>query len=167
MAPQDGAGALLGRGRMRLDDAAAVLSYAEFFEICDDEQRRMLAFSSERRRYAPDDVIYKAGDLPLGAHVLVNGTLKVKPNDKASKAAAISEVGSVISAISLVLAKPRPITITAVIDCETLFVPRAAFIKLCQQSPGLAERAAARIQRDLGSYLGALQSVRTKMQPEG
>ncbi|MEO5805343.1 cyclic nucleotide-binding domain-containing protein [Devosia sp.] len=148
---------------MRLDDAAAVLSYAEFFTICDDEQKRLLAFSSERRRFDPDDIIYKAGDPPLGAHVLIAGTLKVKPNDKASKSAAISEPGSVVSAISLILSKPRPITITAVIDCETLFVPRAAFLKLCQQSPDLAERAAARIQTELETYLGALEPVRGKM----
>lgn len=150
---------------MRLDDAAAVLSYADFFEICDDEEKRLLAFASERRLFAPDDVIYQAGDVPLGAHVLVRGTLKVKPEGKAGKPSAISEPGSVVSSIALILAKPRPVTITAVIDCETLFVPRAAFLKLCQQSPDLAARAAERIQHDLGAYLGALEPARHKMRP--
>lgn len=151
---------------MRLDDTAAMLSHADFFEICDEEQRRLLAFSSERRRFAPDDVIYRSGDVPLGAHVLMRGTLKVRPDDQASRPAAISDIGSVISAISLILAKPRPITVTAVIDCETLFVPRAAFLKLCQQTPDLAQRAAQRMQQELGAYVGALEPVRGRIRNE-
>jgi CRP-like cAMP-binding protein len=150
---------------MRLDDAAAVLAQADFFEICDDEQRRLLAFASDRRRYAPDAVIYKAGDIPDGAHVLISGTLKAKPEGQGagSKPYAISEPGSVVSTMALILAKPRPVTITAVIDCETLFVPRAAFLKLIEQSPELAQRAVARIQHDLGAYLGALEPIGARM----
>ena len=150
---------------MRFDNAAGVIAQAEFFEICDDEQRRLLAFASERRSFAADDVIYKAGDVPGGAHVLAVGTLKVKPEGPGAvgKAYAISEPGSIISAMALILAKPRPITVTAVIDCETVFVPRLAFLKLLEQSPELAQRAVERIQNDLGSYLGALDPIGKKM----
>ena len=31
--------------------------------------------------------------------------------------------------MALILAKPRPVTVTAVIECETLLVPRQAFLK--------------------------------------
>ncbi|MET3897709.1 CRP-like cAMP-binding protein [Devosia sp. UYZn731] len=150
---------------MRFDNAAGVLAQAEFFDICDDEQRRLLAFASERRSFAPDEVIYKAGDVPGGAHVLASGTLKVKPEGQGAlgKPYAISEPGSVVSAMALILPKPRPVTITAVIDCETLFVPRQAFLKLLEQSPGLAQRAVERIQSDLGAYLGALEPMGVKM----
>ena len=150
---------------MRFDNAAGVIAQAEFFEICDDEQRRLLAFASERRSFAADEVIYKAGDVPGGAHVLALGTLKGKPEGPGAvgKAYAISEPGSIISAMALILAKPRPITVTAVIDCETVFVPRLAFLKLLEQSPELAQRAVERIQNDLGSYLGALDPIGKKM----
>jgi CRP-like cAMP-binding protein len=150
---------------MRFDNAAGVLAQAEFFDICDDEQRRLLAFASEWRSFAPDEVIYKAGDVPAGAHVLASGTLKLQPDAKGalSKPHAISQAGSVVSAMALILPKPRPITITAVIDCETLFVPRQAFLKLLQQSPDLAQRAVERIQSDLSGYLGALEPLRAKM----
>lgn len=146
------------------DDAAAILAQAEFFDICDDEQRRMLAFAGETRHIDPDEVLYAAGDVPLGAFVLMGGTLKVKP--QTDKPYAISEPGSVVSAMALILAKPRPVTISAVTDCEVLFVPRQAFIKLVQQSPDLAQRAVDRIQTDLGNYLGALEPSRRKMKGE-
>ena len=146
------------------DDAAEALAQAEFFDICDDEQRRMLAFAGDVRHFDADAVLYQAGDLPLGAFVLIEGTLKAKPEGPgAGKPYAISEPGSVVSAMALILSKPRPVTITAVTDAQTLFVPRTAFLKLVQQSPDLAQRAVARVERDLGNYLGALEPVRRKM----
>ncbi len=45
-------------GGMQLDDAATILGRADFFEVCDAEQRRLLAFASERKKYRPDAVIY-------------------------------------------------------------------------------------------------------------
>lgn len=144
------------------DDAAEALARAEFFDICDDEQRRMLAFASDLRRFDSDAVLYQSGATPLGAFVLIEGTLKARP-DGGGKPYAISEPGSVVSAMALILSKPRPVTFSAVTDCEALFVPRAAFLKLVQQSPDLAQRAVARVEADLGNYLGALEPVGRRM----
>lgn len=146
------------------DDAADALAQAEFFDICDDEQRRMLAFAGDKRHFDPDAVLYKAGEVPQGAFVLISGTLKARPEGAgAGKPYAISEPGSVVSSMALIIAKPRPVTISAVTDSETLFVPRHAFLKLVQQSPDLAQRAVARIEQELGSYLDALEPARRKM----
>ena len=145
------------------DEADAALAQAEFFEICDDEQRRLLAFAGTRQRFAPNAVIYRAGDTPVGAHVLISGHIQANPEGDINSPYAISERGSVISAMALILDKPRPVTFTAVTACDTLFVPRSAFLKLVQQSPELAQRAVARVERDLGSYLGALQPLGRRM----
>jgi CRP-like cAMP-binding protein len=152
----------MGTEFMIRDAAAEALAQAEFFDICDDEQRRMLAFAGDLRRYDADSVLYQSGDVPGGAFVLLDGTLRAKP-DGGAKPYAISEAGSVVSAMALIVGKPRPVTFTAVTDCDTLFVPRHAFMKLVQQSPELAQRAADRIARDLGQYLDALEPVRRRM----
>ena len=65
--------------------------------------------------------------------------------------------------MALVVAKARPVTVKAIDSVETLFVPRSAFMKLAQQYPDLAARAADRIRRDLTGYLGAIETVRPKM----
>ncbi|HEY8576528.1 MAG TPA: cyclic nucleotide-binding domain-containing protein [Devosia sp.] len=150
---------------MIMDEAAEALAKAEFFDICDDQQRGMLAFAGDLRRFAPDEVLYKSGDVPQGAFVLISGTLKSLP-DGGGKPSAISTPGSVVSAMALILSKPRPVTVSAVTECDTLFVPRSAFLKLVQQSPDLAQRAVARIERDLGNYLGALEPIRRRMKGE-
>ena len=147
-----------------MDDAAAILARADFFSMCDDEQRRMLGFASDRRHVDADDIIYKAGDVPQGAYVLIEGTIKARNvGVEAGKPYALSEPGSVVSAMALILDKPRPVTITAVTDCELLFVPRSAFLKLVRQYPELAQKAVQRIEGELSGYLTALDPLKRKM----
>jgi CRP-like cAMP-binding protein len=149
---------------MRLDDAAGILARADFFDICEDEELRMLGFASDRQRFGTDDVVYQAGDRPLGALVLVEGTVRARhERDQASEPYELNEPGSVISPTALIIDKPRPVTFTAVTECELLFVPRSAFLKLARQNPELARRAAERIQQDLGRYMHALEPLRHKM----
>ncbi len=147
-------------GGMQLDDAATILGRADFFEICDAEQRRLLAFASERKKYRPNSVIYASGDLPEGAHVLAAGTVSSTQDGAEDNPFLIHEVGAVLGAMALVVAKPRPVTIKAIDAVETLFVPRSAFMKLATQYPDLAARAADRIRRDLTDYLGAIETPR-------
>jgi len=147
-----------------MDDAAAILARADFFSMCDEEQRRMLGFASDRRHVDADDIIYKAGDVPQGAYVLIEGTIKARNvGVEAGKPYALSEPGSVVSAMALILDKPRPVTITAVTDCELLFVPRSAFLKLVRQYPELAQKAVQRIEGELSGYLTALDPLKRKM----
>ncbi|HEV7277897.1 MAG TPA: cyclic nucleotide-binding domain-containing protein [Devosiaceae bacterium] len=148
---------------MQLDDAATIIGRAEFFDICDAEQRRLLAFASERKRFRPGAAIYASGDTPDGAHVLVSGTVATTQQGAEENPYLIHETGAVLGAMALILSKPRPVTAKAVDAVETLFVPRTAFLKLCNQSPDLAVRAADRIRRDLGGYLNAIARLRSKM----
>jgi CRP-like cAMP-binding protein len=108
-------------------------------------------------------VIYASGDVPEGAHVLVSGTIATTRSGGEDNPYLVHEQGSVLGLVSLVVAKPRPVTVKAIDAVETLFVPRSAFMKLAQQFPDLAARAADRIRRDLSGYLGAIEAVRPKM----
>lgn len=148
---------------MQLDDATTILGRADFFTVCDAEQRRLLAFASERKKWRPNSVIYQAGDVPEGAHVLVTGTIATYQEGDETNPFVITAQGALLGAMSLVLAKPRPVTVKAVDNVETLFVPRSAFMKLANQAPDLARRAAERIRGDLVGYLGAIEQVKTKI----
>jgi CRP-like cAMP-binding protein len=148
---------------MQLDDATTILGRADFFEVCDAEQRRLLAFASERKKYRSGSVIYQAGEVPEGAHVLVTGTVASYQEGDDSNPFVITTQGAVLGAMSLVVAKPRPVTIKAVDNVETLFVPRTAFLKLANQAPDLARRAADRIRGELMGYLSAVEQVKPKI----
>lgn len=148
---------------MQLDDATTILGRADFFTVCDAEQRRLLAFASERKRWRPNAVLYAAGEVPEGAHVLVSGTLATFQAGDETNPFVVASQGAVLGAMSLVVARPRPVTVKAVDSVETLFVPRAAFLKLCNQAPDLAARAAERIRGELLGYLGAIEGVKARI----
>lgn len=147
---------IMGAG-MELDDNTAVLDRADFFSICDTEQKRLLAFASERRRFGAGDVIFAKGDASDGAYVLISG--QISAGDSATggtKLQRISEPGAVLGELGLVLSRPRRATMRAATDVDLLFVPRSAFSKLMQQYPIMAERAAMRIEGELQDYLSAM-----------
>lgn len=148
---------------MQLDDAATILARADFFEVCDADQRRLLAFASERRKFRPGSVIYQSGEIPEGAHILVSGTVSSMQAGHEENPFIIHEPGALLGAVALVVAKPRHVTVKAVDAVETLFVPRSAFMKLAHQYPDLARRAADRIRKDLTGYLGAIETIRPKI----
>ena len=148
---------------MQLDDATTILGRADFFTVCDAEQRRLLAFASERKKWRPNAVIYQAGDMPEGAHVLISGTIATYQQGDESNPFLVSQPGALVGATALVIAKPRPVTVKAVDGVETLFVPRSAFMKLANQAPDLARRAADRIRAELVGYLGAIEQVKPKI----
>ncbi|MBK8084620.1 MAG: cyclic nucleotide-binding domain-containing protein [Devosia sp.] len=148
---------------MQLDDAATILGRADFFEVCDAEQRRLLAFASERKKFRPGSVIYASGDVPEGAHVLISGTVATLQDGAEDNPFLVHETGALLGAMGLVVAKPRPVTLKAIDAVETLLVPRAAFMKLANQYPQLAARAAERIRLELTAYLGAIEQVRGRI----
>jgi CRP-like cAMP-binding protein len=148
---------------MQLDDATTILGRADFFTVCSAEQRRLLAFASERKKWRPNSVIYQAGDIPEGAHVLVTGTVASYQEGDEANPFVITSQGALLGAMALVVAKPRPVTVKAVDNVETLFVPRTAFMKLANQEPELAARVAARIRVELSGYLGEIESIRAKI----
>jgi CRP-like cAMP-binding protein len=152
---------------MQRDDAATILSHADFFEVCNAEQRRLLAFASERKKYRPGSVIYQAGEVPEGAHVLVSGTVQTTRQGADDNPFIVHQQGAVLGAMALVVAKPRPVTVKAIDAVETLFVPRTAFMKLAQQYPDLAGRLADRIRHELSGYLGAIETMRPKIGGKG
>lgn len=148
---------------MQLDDAATILGRADFFEVCDAEQRRLLAFASERKRFRPGSVLYQSGDTPEGAHVLISGTVATTRDGGENDPFLIHDAGAVLGAMALVVAKPRPVTVKAIDAVETLFVPRTAFMKLATQYPDLAQRAADRIRAELSGYLGAIEQLKPRI----
>ena len=149
--------------QMQLDDTANILAEATFFDVCDAEQRRLLAFAAERKKYRPGSIIYASGDVPEGAHVLISGTVATTQDSAPNDPVVQHVAGTLIGLSSLVLAKPRPLTIKAVDTVETLMVPRAAFMKLARQYPDLAERAAARLKGELAGFLGTVAEMRGRI----
>ncbi len=148
---------------MQIDDAASILARADFFDICTEDELRLLAFASERLRYETGAVITHPGDVPAGAQVLIRGTVSIATGERGEvKPRVVSQPGAVIDTMALMVGKPRHVTVTAVTSVETLLVPRSSFLKLASQSPEFAQRAADRIRRDLVGFVSAVAPLSRK-----
>ena len=60
----------------------------------------------------------------------------------------------------------RIVAVTPLHIVETLIVPRQAFLKLANQSPELARRAADRIRRDLTGFVSAVAPAGKKIRKD-
>lgn len=147
------------------DDAASILGEADFFDICTQEERRILAFTSERKRFSAGSVIAASGEVLEGLIILISGTISVTPDSESEpNPYLVSERGALIGALALMIAKPRPVTLSAVTIVEVLVVPRKSFLKLASQSPELAVKARDRVRAELGAYVEALSPIRSLME---
>jgi len=153
---------------MHLDDTAHIMGSADFFSICNMEQRRMLAFTSERVVLNPGEVLFRAGDVTRGAYVLISGIVISTPliegggTAQNGEAVEISQPGTVIGELALITKHPRRANVKAKNTVELLLVPRTSFAKLVEQFPEIASRAAAKIKNDLGTYVSAIEQIKEK-----
>lgn len=150
---------------MQLDDAAHILGAADFFSICDLEQRRMLAFGSDRKVLKVGETLFRIGDVTPGAYVLISGQLTSRdkhPGAEGAHSVVIDQPGTVVGELAMIAKHPRRSTVTATTEAELLLVPRETFSKLMQQFPDLAAKAAAKVQVDLQSYIGTVKKMGPK-----
>ena len=127
----------------------------------------MLAFASERKRYAAGSIILQSGEVPDGAQVLISGSISITPDGSGEpNPMVVSQPGAVVSLVSLIVERPRRVTVRAISIVETLLVPRSSFVKLANQSPNLAARAAGRIRQDLLTFVSAVAPMKARLPKE-
>lgn len=143
------------------DDTISILASVDFFDICTEEQLRLLAFASERQQFMAGDVLFHSGAEADGAFVINSGTVAmVDTPTKPELAFSVTGPGALVGEMGLVLRRAHRTTATAVSQVDCLFVPRVSFDKLVHQYPDMAQRAARRIEAQLGSFLGSFDKFR-------
>lgn len=146
---------------MEPDETISILASADFFEICDQDQLRLLAFASERQQFLPGDVLFNYGEEALGAFVIVSGNVNLSDTpSKPEQTYTAAGPGTLIGEMGLMLKRINRATATAATRVDCLFVPRVSFDKLVRQYPDMAQRAAQRIEAQLGSFLGSFDNFR-------
>lgn len=143
---------------MELDDTAAILARSDFFDLCDREQLKLLAFASERRHVTIGDVVFSEGDPSDGAYILVSGRIAAEGTDHTPFT--ISEPGTILGHMGLILNKPRHATLRAASSAELIFVPRNAFSKILHQYPETAAALRERLSEELSGYVDAVSFFR-------
>ncbi len=135
-------------------DSASILGGVEFFDVCNDEQIRLLAFSSENLNFRAGQVIVEKGEMSEGAYIINYGCVVIGESTQNSNIFCGPSV--MIGELNLLMKRVHQSTITAqgVVDC--LFVSRSSFQKLLKQYPKLASYFVEKIEASLEEYLQSI-----------
>lgn len=123
----------------------------------------MLAFASERVQLEAGEALFQAGDITRGAYVLITGVLISQQNtDLGEKEFEVSQRGTLIGQLSLIIEQKRRATFICIEPAELLLVTRASFLKLIEQFPEVAPRAQEMIRNDIGKFTSKLEEIKLK-----
>jgi small-conductance mechanosensitive channel/CRP-like cAMP-binding protein len=139
-----------------LDDRGRALRCVDIFRVLSDEELRRLAELTQRRLYAPGEVIVRQGDDSTELYIIEDGEVTVSVQRVGGQADGGHDGGSPASVevarlgrgkffgeMALVTGDKRQATVRAATACQLLGVGREAVRPIMEKAPDLAERISA------------------------
>ena len=151
---------------MALRDDIAVLARVPLFEAFDEEQLRLVAFSSEHRRLGRGEILFKEDAPAESAYVVVRGSAELSTLDRNGQARVVTTVeeGTMLSELALVTMVQRKYTAVALDDLEVLRITRASFHRLIEEYPTMARQVEDRIRSALSALATRASAIEHKFQ---
>jgi CRP-like cAMP-binding protein len=124
---------------MNVDDEAAVLSRVPTFAKCDPARLKLLAFTSRALRFAPGEVVIRAGDPSDGTLLILEGNVEFVGHTGQDEFI-ISTAGAhqMIGEMGVIMGIPRTITVRARDSVRVLKISAQVFLKLLSENPEVA-----------------------------
>jgi len=145
---------------MSLEPAIAMLKRIELFSGLDPVRLEVVAFTCERREYAPGATLFEAGDEADCAYLILDGEAAMLARDESGTAQALRlDRGDLIGETALFEPRQRLTTVRAVSPLHTLRIGRDMFQRLIGEFPEMAGAVASRLAGRLavlGQELSAL-----------
>jgi CRP/FNR family cyclic AMP-dependent transcriptional regulator len=124
-------------------DPADLLARAPLFGGLDDVTRKAVAGELRESTYDPGQVIFSRGDAGSELHIVSKGRIRlsVLTSDGRELSFAHVEPPSIFGELAVFDGKARSADATAVNKVETLTLSKAAFLRLLESRPSIAEAA--------------------------
>jgi CRP-like cAMP-binding protein len=122
--------------------AVSVLKGIPFFSTLSDEELQKLEASLRHRRYRRNEVIFHRDDPGNSLYVIRTGTVKIALRSEEGKEVILTLLGAgdYFGELAILDGEPRSADAIAAEACETLILPREAFLAFVTQAPGVAVR---------------------------
>lgn len=113
------------------------LKHAPIFELLDDEELAVLAAHVDSKTFAPRQRIFKIGDPPRNAYIVMKGSVQVTTVDEDQQEVVIDEPGhgSLFGFASMIDETPHQATATAVEETACLELDREDIMALLAKKP--------------------------------
>ena len=135
---------------MSLNEEVELLRNIPLFAKLEPSKLKLLAFTSERITYEPDQVLFKQGDVGDAAYIIVDGSAKVlvETGEGEIEVATLGR-NDFVGEIAILCDVPRTATVRASSQTVTLRITKDLFFRLVTEFPQMS----VEIMRELASRL--------------
>jgi len=152
---------------MSLEPTIALLKRLELFSGLDPVRLEVVAFTCERREYAPGATLFEAGDEADCAYLILDGEAAMLARDESGAAQALRlDTGDLIGETALFEPQRRLTTVRAVSSLHTLRIGRDMFQRLIGEFPEMAAAVASRLAGRLAAVGRELSTVVNQLDAE-
>ncbi len=146
-----------------MDDTFAVQALARcpLFANADERILQSIANKLRRRRFRRGEVIMHQGDPGDSLHVVASGAVKIVLPSAEGEEAIIATLrpGDFFGELALLDGAPRSATATSLEQSEMLVLPRAVFMDLLDNLPGLRDALLEGLARELRRLTGHVEEL--------
>jgi CRP-like cAMP-binding protein len=124
---------------MLLKDEVDLLKRVPLFAKMDPAKLKLLAFTSDRMSFQPQQVLFHQGDDGDAAYVIMRGEADVVAETPAGEIP-LARVGenAIIGEIAILCEVPRTATVKAFTQIDTLKIEKEHFLRLVREFPDMA-----------------------------
>ena len=147
-----------------LKDEAELLRRVPLFAQVAPAKLKLLAFASDRVKYAAGQALFHQGDPGDAAYVVLAGEADVLIDTPAGeqKVAAV-EPNSIVGEIAILCDVARTATVRAVSPIEALRIRKEHFVQLLSENPGMALEIMRVLADRLSRTTGELTQARSEL----
>lgn len=100
---------------------------------------KLLAFTSERKLFLPQECLIQEGEIGTHAYVILHGQVEVRvqATTHLHQVAKLSD-GAIIGELAILCDQPRTATICALTEVDTLCISKDVFLSMIQEFPDMA-----------------------------
>ena len=135
---------------MGLKDEVDLLRRVPLFAQIEPAKLKLLAFTSQRMTFQPQQALFKQGDSGDAAYVLVNGEAEVLAETPEGEIP-VATVGknAIIGEIAILCDVPRTATVKAATELDALKIDKEDFLRLIREFPEMG----IEVMRELANRL--------------
>lgn len=127
---------------MSLTEEVALLKSIPLFAKIEPSKLKLLAFTSERLTFDPDQVLCKQGDPGDSAYVVIDGEVRISIDAPTAPTGRIDLAtlgpGAIVGEIAILCDVPRTATVTSTGKTVTLRISKELFFRLITEFPQIA-----------------------------
>ncbi len=149
---------------MALNEEVDALKAIPLFQRIEASKLRLLAFTSERMRFAPGDLVVRQGDIGDAAYIVLEGAAEVLV-DTPQGPLKVAELGrnDIIGEIAILIDVPRTATVRTTAAMTALRISKELFFRLVTEFPQIAVEIMRELAQRLDATTADLREARNKL----